>query len=277
MLDSSPLANKNLLKRKAPAHLEDPAHKTAVLPSPPDTSGDGKASKQGVTAPKAPRKRKAATEETGAGAEPAAKRKRAVPKKPAAPRKTRKSIKKAGDAAEGEENLDGDLEDAPLPSLEPLTGAVKANLKAVDEFLRTQEDPLLAREEGSSSVVVVDELDLLASLIVLRVDYQLELPATIASLEDAGDMIVSHDSAGKVRVDFDQSCAIEKAAREKLAGRETGGLEDVNLIEVEIEMLVAKRQQLVEEGRPAAGFRVYDFFDDLPNGESASPEVEVVV
>lgn len=60
MLDSSPLANKNLLKRKAPAHLEDPAHKTTVLPSPPDTSGDGKASKQGVTAPAKPRPKKRA-------------------------------------------------------------------------------------------------------------------------------------------------------------------------------------------------------------------------
>lgn len=141
----------------------------------------------------------------------------------------------------------------------------------------TQEDPLLAREEGSSSVAVVDELDLLASLIILPVDYQLERPATAVSLEDAGDMIISRDGAGKARVDFGQSCDIEKAAQEKLAGRDTGGLEEVNLIEVEIEMLVARRQHLVNDGKPTAGFRVYDVSDDLSVEESASSEVQVVV
>lgn len=279
MLDSSPIANKNLLERKAPAHLEDLADKTAVLPSPPDTLGDGTASKQGVTALKARCKRKAATEEAGAGAgaEPAAKRKRAAPKKPAAPRKMRKSVKKAGDVADGEEDLDADLDDAPWPSLEPLSKAVKAKVEAVDEFVRTQKDPLLTREEGSRSVAVVGELDLFASLIILRVDSQLEFPATTVSLEDAGGMIVSRDGAGKVRVDFAQSCDIGKAAQEKLAGRHTGGLEEVNLIEVDIEMLVARRQQLVKDGKPAGGFRVYDVDDDLFNEESARAEVEVVV
>lgn len=36
------------------------------------------------------------------------------------------------------------------------------------------------------------------------------------------------------------------------------GLEEVNLVEVEIEMLVAKRKELAEDGEAAAGFRVYD-------------------
>jgi phosphosulfolactate synthase (CoM biosynthesis protein A) len=58
----------------------------------------------------------------------------------------------------------------------------------------------------------------------------------------------------------------------KLAGRETG-LEEVNILEVEIEMLVAKRKQLVEDEYPDAGFRVYG--EGAEGGETAgqsSPE-----
>jgi hypothetical protein len=41
-----------------------------------------------------------------------------------------------------------------------------------------------------------------------------------------------------------------------LARRGTG-LEEVNLVEVDIEMLLARKKQLADDGEPAAGFRVY--------------------
>jgi hypothetical protein len=62
---------------------------------------------------------------------------------------------------------------------------------------------------------------------------------------------------GKVSVDFNKRCDTERAAQATFAGRQTG-LETVNLLEVAIDMLVARRQQLAEDEMPAAGFRVYE-------------------
>jgi hypothetical protein len=45
--------------------------------------------------------------------------------------------------------------------------------------------------------------------------------------------------------------------QESLA-RKGMGLEEVNLVEVEIEMLIARRKRLAEDGEPAAGFRVFE-------------------
>jgi hypothetical protein len=132
-------------------------------------------------------------------------------------------------------------------------------------------NPLLEREEGSN-IAIVDELDLLAALIILRVDYQVEDSRTEVCLEDAGDMIVAQLGAGKVSVDFDKTCDTERSVQVKLAGRGTG-LEDVNLIEVEVEMLAAKRKLLVEEEEPDAGFRFYgEHTEDGEAGEQSSSE-----
>ena len=60
----------------------------------------------------------------------------------------------------------------------------------------------------------------------------------------------------------------------KLAGRGTG-LEDVNLLEVEMEMLVAKRKQLVEDEEPDAGFRVYGGGVEEGAIDGASPPEEI--
>jgi len=129
--------------------------------------------------------------------------------------------------------------------LPPLARAVESKIRVVDAFLDSHTSPLIAREEGSN-IAIVDELDLLAALIILRVDYQVENSSTEVSLEDAGNMVVARLDVGKVSVDFEKTCDTERAVQAKLAGRGTG-LEDVNLVEVEIEMLVAKRKQLVSE------------------------------
>jgi hypothetical protein len=138
----------------------------------------------------------------------------------------------------------------------------------VDAFLDANTSPLIVREEGEDggNIAIVDELDLLAAVIILRVDYQVELSSAAVSLDDAGEMVVARLDAGKVSVDFDKTCDAEKAVQAKLAGRGTG-LEDVSLIEVEIEMLVAKRKQLAEDEQPGAGFRVYD--EGVEEGEIA--------
>lgn len=237
-----------------------PPSPSKELPLPPDAMGSSAATEtQGTTTPAAKkatpgRKRKAATTSSGddTGIEPAKKRKGATPataatKKPAAKQRSPKTPKIVVEDLEGKAK-------AQQP-VAPLSGAVQHKIRAVDAFLDTHTTPLIAREEGSN-IAIVDELDLLAALIILRVDYQVENSTTEVSLDDAGDMVVARLDAGKVSVDFDKTCDTERAVQTKLAGRGTG-LEDVNLVEVEIEMLVAKRKQLVEDEYLDAGFRVY--------------------
>ena len=203
------------------------------------------------------RRRKAATTTSSGndtGAEPTTKRKRATTaatKKPAPKKRSPKTPKIVVEDLDSAKEAKAKLKQP----FAPLTGAVQYKLRAVDAFLDTHTSPLIDREEGSN-IAIVDGLDLLAALIILRVDYQVENSSTEVSLDDTGDMIVAHLDAGKVSVDFDKTCDTERAVQMKLAGRETG-LEDVNLLEVEIEMLVAKRKQLAEDEEPDAGFRVY--------------------
>jgi hypothetical protein len=239
---------------------QDSPLKVEVLPSTPDTPG---ASKQGTTTPAAKeaatgRKRKAAapiSSDDNDAAEPAAKRKRAAAAtvKGAAVKKRAPKTPKIL-----VEDIDSEKEakvEQTKQATAPLTAAVQHKLRAVDAFLDTHTSPLPEREEGSN-IAIVDGLDLLAALIILRVDYHVESSSTDVTLEDAGDMIIAELGTGKVSVDFDRTCDTEKAVQAKLAGRGIG-LEDFNLIEVEIEMLVARRKQLMEEEEPDAGFRFY--------------------
>ena len=110
--------------------------------------------------------------------------------------------------------------------------------------------------QENSNIAIIDGLDLLAALIILSVDYHVENSSSEVSLEDAGDVVVAQLDAGRVSVDFDKTCDTERAVQAKLAGRGTG-MADVNLLEVEIEMLVAKRNKLADDEVPDAGFRVY--------------------
>ncbi|GAB7335611.1 hypothetical protein MBLNU13_g07940t1 [Cladosporium sp. NU13] len=236
------------------------------LPSPSDTMGSSAlAETQGMPEAAAKKsaghRRKAATatssgDDNNDSVEPTAKRKRATAaaattKKPAVKKRSPKTPKTVIEDIGSEKKAKAKLKQ----DFAPLAAAVQYKLRAVDAFLDTHTSPLIAREEGSN-IAIVDELDPLAALIVLRIDYQVENLSAKVSLEDAGDMIVAQLDAGKVSVDFDKTCDTERAVQAKLAGRGTG-LEDVNLLEVEMEMLVAKRKQLVEDEEPDAGFRVY--------------------
>jgi hypothetical protein len=259
-MDSSPLLPKKT-RRASKALLEDAAENSKPLPSTPGTPGGGSATEmQGIAEPapkKAGRKRKAATtaatdDET---TEPVAKRKKAAaaPKKTAAKKQKKIATKTPTIVVE---DVDSENEKLESQLLLPLTGAVKHKLRAVNEFLDTNTTPALEREVASSNTAVVNELDLLGALIILQIDYELELPRE-ASLDDAGEMVVERFGSRKVRVDFDKTCDTERAVQKSLARRGTG-LEEVNLVEVEIEILIARRKRLAEDGEPAAGFRVYE-------------------
>jgi hypothetical protein len=258
-MDSSPLPPKKT-RRASKALLEVSAENSKPLPSTPDSPGGGSATEtQGITdaapAPKkAGRKRKAAAADDEEATEPVVKRKKAA----AAPKKTAaKKQKKATTKTPKIVVKDVDSENEKLESqlLEPLTVAVEHKLRAVNDFLEANTTPALEREDASSNIATVDEFDLLAALIILQIDYGLDLPREV-SLDDAGEMVVERLGSGKVSVDFDKTCDTERAVQGSLARRGTG-LEEVNLVEVEIEMLLARRKQLADDGEPAAGFRVY--------------------
>ena len=270
--NSSPLVAKSKrVEAETQITEEETVEKNEVLiPDAADDSGTEEASaKQGTAEKKKTALKRKATpiEDT---AKPAAKKQKAVPiddtakpaakkqkatlpKRKAAPKKPTTASKKR---SKKEEQL-LETDPPPPPRLPPLPAALKRKYEAIDVFDETHPVRLLDHK-GGTHVVSVDYLDLLAGLVILQVDYQLTRNTVAdASFEDASEMIVGRLPDGRVSVDFNKSCDLERAAQAKFKGRETR-LEMVNLLEVEIDMLVARRKQLAADEMPAAGFRVYD-------------------
>ena len=277
-MDSSPLLakSKQVEEAESPIIEEEITEKIEAHISGPDAADDSAteqtSAKQGTAEKKkkktTPASKRKATPTTDYTQEPAAKKQKAAPKKRATPRKIGAASKRR--AKKGEED---DTSEPLPPPLPPLTFTIKRKLQAVNGFFDAHPKHLLESEAGSY-VVEVDELDLLAALIILRVEY--ELVYTVAadvSYEDVDEMIVGRIQAGKVSVDFNKRCNIEKAAQATFAGRQTG-LEEVSLLEVEIDMLVAKRNQLAKDENPAAGFRVYEVDAAEEDGLAATSTIE---
>lgn len=246
--DSSPLPPKKR-QRKTSAPLassngktEEEAAPLSPLPKTRSTARSKRApAKQGTIAapkPKASRKRK--TTEAEGGSSPARKRKKSLPKKS-------KAI--VVESPEAEENQEGVWENAG-----PLTLAIEHKLVAINYFLDNEAGPPLPRE-GDGNVVRVDELDVYAALIILGVDWGVESSELLQ--DDADGMVVARHGDGTVSVDFDRRCTIEMLVLHRLYGTAEGA-RHLNLVEVEIKRLIAHRKKLLEDGIPAAGFRVYE-------------------
>jgi hypothetical protein len=254
--NSSPLLAKSKnVETEIQINEEETVEKNEVhIPDAADDSGiEETSAKQGTAEKKKTAlKRKAApTDDT---AKPAAKKQKAThPKRKAAPKKPTTAPRKK--SKKEEQLLENDP--PPPPRLPPLPAALKRKYEAIDIFDETHPVRLLDHK-GGTHVVSVEYLDLLAGLVILQVDYQLARNTVPdASLEDASEMIVGRLPDGRVSVDFNKSCDLERAAQAKFKGRNTM-LEMVNLLEVEIDMLVARRKQLAADEMPTAGFRVYD-------------------
>jgi hypothetical protein len=254
--NSSPLVAKSKrVEAETQITEEETVEKNEVLiPDAADDSGTEEASaKQGTAEKKKTALKRKATpiEDT---AKPAAKKQKAtLPKRKAAPKKPTTASKKR---SKKEEQL-LETDPPPPPRLPPLPAALKRKYEAIDVFDETHPVRLLDHK-GGTHVVSVDYLDLLAGLVILQVDCQLTHNTVAdASFEDASEMIVGRLPDGRVSVDFNKSCDLERAAQAKFKGRNTM-LEMVNLLEVEIDMLVARRKRLAADEMPAAGFRVYD-------------------
>lgn len=202
--------------------------------------------KQGVP-PKATKTRKRNADKSATPTTPTTKRKKAAPRKIG----TKKSQAIVVDSS----NEDGGPKAVQAEQLHsaPLSRAVKHKIHAVKAFLSSHSAPLLPREAGSNVAIVAD-LDLVAAVVSLLVDFQ--LPSSTAK-GDANEMVVAGDEAGNVSFDFDRTCDVERAVHENIKADAAGAnLDTVNFIEVAIAMLVAKRAQLARDGFPAAGFRV---------------------
>jgi hypothetical protein len=279
-MDSSPLISKSKQTEEAetPAIEEEEEEiieknemHTPGPDAPDDSATEQTSAKQGTAEKKkktTPALKRKATPTNDDTPEPAAKKQKAPPKKRAAPRKIGAASKRR--PKKGEED---DTSEPPPPPLPPLTLTIKRKLQAVDDFFDAHPKRLLESEAGSY-VVEIDELDLLAALVILRVEYQLVYTvAADVSYEDVDEMIVSPGQTGEVSVDFNKRCDIERAAQATFAGRQTG-LEEVNLLEVEVDMLVAKRKQLAKDGDPEAGFRVYEVDAAEEDGLPAKSTIE---
>ena len=270
------MAKSKQIKAQAPAieGEETPDKNETHTPgpdAPADSGTEQTSAKQGTaekkTKKKTPALKRKATPTTDDTPEPATKKQKAPPKKRATPRKTATVSKKR--SKKGEEDDAWEARPPPPPPL-PLT--IKRKVRALHDFFDAHPKRLLESEAGGY-VVEVDELDLLAALVILRVDY--ELVYTVAadvSFEDVEEMTVARMETGKVSVDFNKRCDIERAAQATFTGRLTG-LEMVNLLEVEVDMLVAKRKELVEDEVPAAGFRVYEVDEVVDDGADDHEQV----
>lgn len=250
-LDSSPLPPKKKQRttRTHPASSNGKKAEEAVpLSTPPKTrisAGAKRApTKQGTTAapkPKATGKRKSVDAEEASL--PARKRKKPL---------TKKSEAVVVESPEAEEHQESVWEIAGPPTL-----AIERKVLAINQFIDNEAGPPLPREDGRK-IGRVYELDLYAALIILGVDWGVEHSPLLR--DDADGMIVARHGDGTVSVDFDRRCTIEMLVLHKLYGTAEWA-RDLNLVEVEIERLIAHREKLLDDGIPAAGFRVYEDTD----------------
>ncbi|KAM0721096.1 hypothetical protein Q7P37_003382 [Cladosporium fusiforme] len=291
-VDSSPLPPKKKQRKakSSPKDVDDKKKVDSQIPS-PDATGDdyGAGAKQGMTAPPkkaAARKRKFA--ETENGNAPASKRKKAAgkPKKSpetvvesdednvtlddevrkaaaskpkTTPKKTPKKTPKIVADSDGDNaTLDDDtMLDPSNFSSPPLSNAVKQKIQSIQTFLSTHTESL-SSHGGGNNIQKVDELDILAALTILCVDYQLDIATDTISLDAAVEMITTGYGANSMSVDFGRSCDIGRMVQDKIKSeQEARGFTGLNLVKIEVEMLRAHRKRLACDGMPAAGFRVY--------------------
>lgn len=142
----------------------------------------------------------------------------------------------------------------PLP---PISDAVKHKIRATATFLNSHTPSVPPVGQGNNTRLV-HELDLLAALIILCVDYQLDVSTQTLYLDAAREMVSHRHGISELSVDFDKACEIEQMVQDKVRlVRGAENLKRFNFVRVEVEMLLAHRKKLAVDGFPTAGFRVY--------------------
>jgi len=129
------------------------------------------------------------------------------------------------------------------PRTAQLSAALSAKVRSVHAFMAevSETDSLLTRDPANPSLISIPELELIGALIRLRADYELGDPYE-SHIADIETCIVNRYSApvlqtpGQAWITLDVSTEpsdFEREIFEKVAGH---GLEDVNLLEIELEM-----------------------------------------
>ncbi|KAK0327953.1 hypothetical protein LTS16_001796 [Friedmanniomyces endolithicus] len=129
------------------------------------------------------------------------------------------------------------------PRTAQLSAALSAKVRSVHAFMAevSETDSLLTRDPANPSLISIPELELIGALIRLRADYELGDPYE-AHIADIETCIVNRYSAPVLQtpdqawITLDVSTEpsdFEREIFEKVAGH---GLEDVNLLEIELEM-----------------------------------------
>lgn len=185
---------------------------------------------------------------------PTKKPKRATPKPP------RKGKGKANDEAA--------VNAAPPPPPPPpkeLNSILAAKVKRVQDFIDTfpENDTKLSRNPSNSHLISIPELTVLGTLLRMRADYEIS-DGYAVHLADIEESIVDGFTAPIrqnldqpwVTIDADKRTDFEDGIQDKIGGH---GLDDYNLLELELEMQ-ARPAEPVEE-MPSAPAELRAFYD----------------
>ncbi|KAK5136002.1 hypothetical protein LTR08_004256 [Meristemomyces frigidus] len=188
---------------------------------------------------------------------PPAKKAKPAPRKPR-PKTPYKSKDKSSDEA---------VENLPPPPPQPrhLNSILTAKVKRVKNFVDTvpQSQTNLIRAIDNTSLIHVPELSLIGALMCIRIDYELG-DSQDAQLADVESIIVDRYTGPVgltadqkwVMLDADRRTVFEDSVHEKISGH---GLENLNLVEIELEMLLSDLTAPVENpSTPASMQAFYD-------------------
>ncbi|KAI6858775.1 hypothetical protein KC338_g7576 [Hortaea werneckii] len=180
----------------------------------------------------------------------AKKPKRASPKTPRRPKETQKASKTAVESTTKTN----------MPSRNQLSYIVRSKIRRVQDFAANTSHTTLARSSDNEKIIHIPERNLLGTLMRLYVDYELGAAET-ASLDQVEAAITERFKApvgqqqretryNWVKFDTTVQSPLEKEIQAKVAGY---GLERVNLIETEMEMM---NSELLERAKwvDAQGF-----------------------
>ncbi|KAI7490029.1 hypothetical protein KC351_g863 [Hortaea werneckii] len=180
----------------------------------------------------------------------AKKPKRASPKTPRRPKETHKANRTAVESTTKTN----------MPSRNQLSYIVRCKIRRVQDFAANTSHTTLARSSDNEQIIHIPERNLLGTLMRLYVDYELGAAET-ASLDQVEAAITERFTApvgqqqretryNWVKFDTTVQTPLEKEIQAKVAGY---GLERVNLIEIEMEMM---NSELLERAKwvDAQGF-----------------------
>lgn len=225
-------------KRKA-NEIESTADTPATTPGASEMAPDGPVASAAKKTASRGKKRKAADLDSAAGA-PSKKMKKETTKPAAKPRQTKRTKKVAAEPPP-----------PPAPSPVEVNAAVQAKIDAVKQFRNTEmahEDSMLQRDAHDSKLVSIPYIDLVGVVMTMHFHYGLpaaaDADACIADIEQAitnyykAPLLTAGD-VDWITLNFAIPTKLDTRIKEKIAHH---GLDEVNLLEVEMELCQRKNR-----------------------------------